>query len=367
MRWEYTVNDILSNHWSKVSSLNLNTHQLRHLHNISKCHTAALGGQILTCGDCGHVQYKYHSCRNRHCPSCQGSRREEWIARQQKYLLDVSYFHVVFTLPGELRPLCIHNPKLMYNLLFKASWETIATLSKDKKYLGAQSGMTAILHSWSQNLSLHPHLHCIIPGGGVSKSGKWKTTRSNGKYLFPKEVLRIIFKAIFLREFKALMKTGLLKWNKSLLDLLYAKKWVVYAKRPFSNPHHVIEYLGRYTHKVGISNYRIRKVTSTHVTFEWKDYRQAGTKKEMTLTIEEFIRRFALHILPHRFVRIRHYGLLSFHARKEKISTLQALQNYTPPSIQIVERPDNQITNCSNCMSENLIETILPKANSRSP
>ena len=367
MRWEYTVNDIIANHWSTVTSLGLNTHQLRHLSNISKCHTAALGGVILTCKDCGQVQYKYHSCRNRHCPSCQGSKREEWILRQQQYLLDVPYFHVVFTLPRELRSLCIHKPRIMYNLLFKASWETIATLSKDKKYLGAQSGMTAILHTWSQNLSLHPHLHCIIPGGGITKSGKWKATRSKGKYLFPAKILRTIFRAIFLKELKALMNAGEIKRNRGLLDLLYNKKWVVYAKRPFLSPEHVIEYLGRYTHKVGISNYRIKKVTSTHVTFDWKDYRHAAKKKAMKLTIGEFLRRFALHILPHRFVRIRHFGLLSFRARKEKISTLQALQKYTPPSTKLVDRPDCEMDTCSSCMSINLITTILPRQKSRSP
>lgn len=367
MRWQYTVNEIIANHWQTVTTLGLNTHQLRHLHNISNCHTAALGGELVSCLDCPHEQYKYHSCRNRHCPSCQGSKREEWIARQQEYLLDVPYFHVVFTLPSELRSLCIHKPRVMYNLLFKASWETIDTLSKDKKFLGAQSGMTAILHTWSQNLFIHPHLHCIIPGGGVTKDDKWKTTRTKGNYLFPVDVLKIIFRAIFLREFKALMKIGEIKKDRALLDHLYAKEWVVFAKRPFAGPAQVIEYLGRYTHKVGISNYRIMNVTNTHVTFKWKDYRNAGLKKEMTLTIEKFIRRFSLHILPHRFVRIRHYGLLSFHARKKKISTIQAQQNFTAPIVQIVERPACQINICPSCKGKNLVTTKLPKQKSRSP
>ena len=367
MRWKHTVNDIIANHWSTTTSLGLNTHQLRHLNNISKCHTAALGGVVLTCKDCGLVQYKYHSCRNRHCPSCQGSKREEWIERQQQYLLDVPYFHVVLTLPCELRSLCLHMPRVMYNLLFKASWETIATLSKDIKYLGAQSGMTAILHTWSQNLSLHPHLHCIIPGGGVTKSGKWKTTRSKGKYLFPAKVLRVIFKAIFLNELKALMKVGVIKRDRGLLDLLYGKKWVVYAKRPFAKPAHVIEYLGRYTHKVGISNYRIICVNSTHVTFHYKDYRHAGTKKEMTLTIGEFIRRFALHILPHRFVRIRHYGLLSYHGRSKKIPDIQDSQGYQPKLDLIVCRPNVIVDQCLSCGSKKLSSQILPKQNIRSP
>jgi hypothetical protein len=196
LKWEHTVNDIIKNNRNTIAKLNLNTYQLRIFNNIAKCHTAELGGVALTCSDCNQVQYKYHSCRNRHCPSCQGGKTEEWINRQQKYLLNVPYFHVVFTLPEELRPLCLFKPRIMYNLLFKASWETIATLSKDNKHLGAQSGMTAVLHTWSQNLGIHPHLHCIIPGGGVTKNGSWKYTKSKGKYLFPREIMRPIFRAI---------------------------------------------------------------------------------------------------------------------------------------------------------------------------
>ena len=294
MRWEHTVNDIIKNNWPIIQNLSLNKHQYRHLHNISKCHTAALGGILQTCQDCSHLQYKYHSCRNRHCPSCQGGKREEWIARQQQYLLDVPYFHVVFTLPSELRPLCMHKPRLIYNLLFKSSWASIQTLSKDKKYLGAQSGMTAVLHTWSQNLSLHPHLHCIVPGG-VTKEGKWKSTRSRGKYLFPAKVLSTIYRAVFLKGLKSLAKQGEIKLDRAFREQLYKKRRVVYAKRPFSKPAHVIEYLGRYTHKVAISNYRVLKVTKTHVFFKWKDYRHGSTQKEMNLTIREFIRRFSLH------------------------------------------------------------------------
>lgn len=366
MKWEHTVNDIIKNNWPTTQKLNLNKHQYRHLHNISKCHTAALGGTLLTCQDCSHLQYKYHSCRNRHCPSCQGGKREEWIARQQQYLLDVPYFHVVFTLPSELRPLCMHKPRLMYNLLFKASWEAIATVSKDKKYLGAKSGMTAVLHTWSQNLLLHPHLHCIVPGGGVTTAGKWKSTRSKGKYLFPAKVLSTIFRAVFLKGLKALTKQGEIKLDRALREQLYEKQWVVYAKQPFSKPAHVIEYLGRYTHKVAISNYRLLKVTGTHVTFNWKDYRHGSTKKEMTLTITEFIRRFALHILPHRFVRIRHYGILSNHGRSKVIPKLQKEQNYKPIICLVVTRPETNTELCQKCKSPNVMTTILLPQKSRS-
>lgn len=188
---------------------------------ISKCHTAALGGLVLNCTKCGHLQYKYHSCRNRHCPSCQGSKREEWIKRQQKYLLDVPYFHVVFTLPSELRSMALHEPRIIYNLLFKASWETITTLSKDSKYLEAQPGMTAALHTWSQNIGLHPHLHCIVTGGGLTESGHWKPTRTHGKYLFPAKVMAMIYKAIFMRELKALAQKGNITPSSKLRNIIY--------------------------------------------------------------------------------------------------------------------------------------------------
>ena len=367
MKWQYTVNDIIQKHWTTVKGLGLNTHELRHLNNISKCHTPALGGLAMRCKKCDHWQYQYHSCRNRHCPSCQGSKREEWIVRQQKYLLDVPYFHVVFTLPEELRPLCLYKSRWLYSLLFKASWETIQTLSNDHKYLGAHSGMTAVLHTWSQNLGLHPHLHCIVPGGGLTKSGKWKTTRSKGKYLFPTKVMAIIFRSIFMRELKLLNGSGGIKVDKHLRTILYNKKWVVYAKRPFLKPKYVIEYLGRYTHKIAISNYRIVRLTDMHVHFNWKDYRHAEKKKVMVLTIAEFLRRFSMHILPHRFVRIRHFGLLSFHGRSKKIKTLQIQQNCSPDLTPSVPKPKKEIIVCVECLSSELICTVLPKLKPRAP
>ena len=253
-------------------------------------------------------------------------------------------------MPEELRPLCLYKPRLLYSLLFKASWETIQTLSNDHKYLGAHSGMTAVLHTWSQNLGLHPHLHCIVPGGGLTKSGKWKTTRSKGKYLFPTKVMAIIFRSIFMRELKLLNGSGGIKVDKHLRTILYNKKWVVYAKRPFLKPKYVIEYLGRYTHKIAISNYR-----------------HAGKKKVMVLIIAEFIRRFSMHILPHRFVRIRHFGLLSFHGRSKKIKTLQVQQNCSPDLTPIAPKPKKEIIVCVECLSSELICTVLPKLKPRAP
>ena len=344
----------------------MNTHQLRHLHNLSKCHTEALGGRQQQCNSCGHQEYIYHSCRNRHCPSCQGSRREEWIAKQQEYLLDVPYYHVVFTMPQELNQLCLYQPRLLYNLLFKSSWETIKTLSKDKKYLGAETGMTAVLHTWGSNLSLHPHLHCIIPGGGISKSGKWKYTRTKGKYLFPVKVMNQVYRAIFLKYLKQTMRSGDLPRDQSLIELLYKKRWVVYCKRPFASPSYVIEYLGRYTHKVGISNYRLINYNKHTVSFKWKDYRDGAKTKVMTLSTTEFLRRFALHILPHRYVRIRHYGILSYHARSKKIPELQKEQNYKPQIKQITERATHELR-CTKCKSTAIIISEIKPVEVRAP
>ena len=367
MKWSHTVNDIIINNRNTISKLNINSYQLRIFNNIAKCHTAELGGVALACSDCNHVQYKYHSCRNRHCPSCQGGKTEEWINRQQKYLLNVPYFHVVFTIPEELRSLCIFKPRIMYNLLFKASWETIHTLSKDSKHLGAHSGMTAVLHTWSQNLGIHPHLHCIIPGGGVTKNGKWISTKSKGNYLFPKDIMRPIFKAIFMKELKILVKAGDIPMDRTLREKLYSKKWVVFAKRPFAKPANVIEYLGRYTHKVAISNYRIINVSDTHVTFKWKDYRHGAKVKKMELPVKEFLRRFAMHILPHRFVRIRHFGILSFHGRSKIIPELQKSLGHTPIIEVILERPTTPSEKCTACNSTMLIAKILPKKAKRDP
>jgi len=367
VRWKYTVNDIIANNWSVVESLGLNSHQLGHLHNISECHTPALGGVLRQCTDCGHQQYIYHSCRNRHCPSCQGSKREEWISKQQEYLLDVPYYHVVFTIPQELHSLCIHRPRQLYDTLFRSSWETITTLSKDPKYLGAKTGMTAILHTWSQTLGLHPHLHCIVPAGGVNTSGKWKSTRTKGNYLYPAKVMSTIYRAIFMRELKALHRAGHLNLTTTLGRRLYGLKWVVYAKRPFARPIHVIEYLGRYTHKVAISNYRILSTDKGQVSLRWKDYRHGSVLKVMTLPIAEFIRRFALHILPRRYVRIRHYGILSCHGRNKIIPHLQVQQEYQPIIEQITHRALQATQICPICKSPNLIDHILLKERTRAP
>ena len=209
MRWAHSVGEIISGNWEKVQKDGrFSTFHKRHLGHLRLCRTAALGGHVDGCTDCGHYRVSYNSCRNRHCPTCQGVKREEWILRREETLLNVPYFHVVFTLPQELNGLCLSHPKLLYNLLFKCSDATVKAFSKDPKYLGAKSGMTAVLHTWGQNMGLHPHLHCIVPGGGVTKAGKWKTTRSDGKYLFPRNALRMVFKGRFMSGLKAAAKTG---------------------------------------------------------------------------------------------------------------------------------------------------------------
>ena len=331
MRWSHSVGEIIADNWAELSTDNrFNFFQKRHLNRLRQCRTAALGGHVAGCTDCGHFGISYNSCRDRHCPTCQSMKREEWILRQEASLLKVPYFHVVFTLPSELNGLCLAHPKLMYNLLFKCSDATIKAFSKDPKYLGAKSGMTAVLHTWGQNLSLHPHLHCIVPCGGITKSGKWKTTRSEGKYLFPRNALRRVFKGKFLSELKAAARRGDINLPIPLREKLYRKNWVVYAKRPFGGPKQVIEYLGRYTHKVAISNYRLKKVTEAAVVFDWKNYKKGGEKKPMSLPPLEFLRRFCLHLLPSGFMRIRHYGILSSRGRAVYLPEIQRLMNMLP-------------------------------------
>lgn len=297
-----------------LPSITSNTWKLRTLYAVSKCRTAAMGGHIDRCDhpSCNKLHLSYNSCRNRHCPKCQGHQREEWIQKREKELLNVPYFHVVFTLPDHLNGLCLHQPEVIYTMLFKTAWEVIIGFGTNHKFLGALTGMISILHTWGSNMSLHPHLHCIVPAGGVNGSGKWKTTKSKGKYLFPVKAMSKVFRAKFL---DALNKADLLE--AALHEKLTAKNWVVYAKRPFRGPQQATEYLGRYTHKIAISNHRITDVGSDTVSFRVKNYRKGGKNETCTLTKSEFIRRFAMHILPRGFVRIRHYGILSTSGKKK--------------------------------------------------
>lgn len=315
MRSEYEVADVLSQSWNNVASSGLNSWQLRTLRAIKDCRTLVLGGHVDGCDSCGHVQISYNSCRNRHCPKCQGHKRVEWIEARESELLPVPYFHVVFTLPDGLNGLAIHKPKIIYDALFRAAWETIEAFTGK----GNKAGMIAILHTWGQNLSLHPHIHCIIPGGMIDQNGKWILSKSNGKFLYPVKAMSKVYRA----KYVALLRASEIEVEQSTFDALFKKEWIVYAKRPFGSPASVVEYLGRYTHKIAISNHRILSIDDLTVTISYKDYRTEGQKKTMTLTHAEFIRRFALHILPKRFVRIRHYGFLSSTWKRSKLPDLQ--------------------------------------------
>lgn len=297
---------------------------------IEFCRTDKLGGHVDKCDECGHIRISYNSCRNRHCPKCQNLNKERWLEERKKELLPIQYFHVVFTLPDELNPLTLRNKKEIYTILFKASSETLLELSEDNKYLGANIGFISILHTWGQNLMDHPHIHSIVTGGGLSLDEKrWISSRKD--FFIPVKVISKLFRGKFLYYLKKTYSSNNLKFDgtkkelaekkdfQKLIDKLYKKEWVVYSEPPFKNATYVLEYLGRYTHKVAISNHRILKIEDGKVTFKWRDYKDNNKNKAMTLDAFEFIRRFLLHILPRSFVKIRHYGTLSNRNRKAKL------------------------------------------------
>jgi len=344
MQPAYELADVLQKLGLKIQNLGLNSWQLRTLSTLTKCRTAQLGGHIDACDACGVLSISYNSCRNRHCPKCQGQNREDWIQKREADLLPVPYFHVVFTLPDSLNSLAIFNPKLVYDTLFEATWETLATFGKNK---GLQMGMIAVLHTWGQQLSLHPHLHCIVPGGGIDATGTWQNIRADGKFLFPVKALSKVFRAKYCSKLK---EKDLFQYKK-IERQLWEKEWVVFAKRPFGSPKAVVEYLGRYSHKIALSNHRICNIATKTVRFRYKDYRAKGIQKEMTLSHEEFIRRFAMHILPKRFVKIRHFGFLSSTWKRNKLPILQQSLG-----IQPVKKPEKKMVlpKCSCCKTGNL-------------
>lgn len=299
-----------------LQKLNLCVHQEKTLRALTQCRTAALGGHVDACDSCGNVSISYNSCRNRHCPKCQGHKRVEWVQKREQDLLPCSYYHLVFTLPHELNTLAMHKAKMLYDALFASAW---ATLNQFGKTANLQLGMIGVLHTWGQNLSLHPHLHCIVPGGGIDDKGQWHKQFRSDKYLFPVKAMSKVFRAKMVAQLRL---QGIA--DKALLESLFTKEWVVYAKKPFGGPKQVIQYLGRYTHKVAISNQRIKSVTDTETVFDYRDYKDGSKLKEMRLSNQEFVRRFSQHILPKRFVRIRHYGLISSTWKRGKLQALQA-------------------------------------------
>ncbi len=352
---------VLQQHWKKIEKQHINTWQLRTLSAIKNCRTAALGGHKDCCTNCGEVRISYNSCRNRHCPKCQGNAREKWIQKRNEELLPVPYFHVVFTLPDVLNTLAMHQPKLVYDTLFAAAWQTIDTFANDNKHLGATPGMISILHTWGQQLTLHPHLHCIVPGGGLSAAGFWKhPTKSKDKFLFPVKAMSNVFRA----KYVSVLKQKITIKDKEFWNNLFAKDWVVFAKRPFGNATSVVEYLGRYTHKIAISNNRIKCIDKNTVTFSYKDYRKEAAKAELTIDAMEFVRRFCLHILPKGFVRIRHYGILSTTSKRKTIPIIKAqidTKKHLPTELRILKNYNPKMCTCCNTETMVTIEILTKR------
>jgi hypothetical protein len=348
----------------------LTAEQERVLRELPLCRTAALGGHKLECDRCGHQEISYNSCRNRHCPKCQAAARAEWLAEREADLLDVPYFHVVFTLPDEISQVALQNKRLCYGLLFRAAARTLCTIAADPAHLGAAIGFLAVLHTWSQNLLHHPHVHCVVPGGGISPDGSsWISCGSD--FFLPVRILSRLFRRLYLEGLQRAFAKGELGLHGQLEELrdperwarmisqLREKEWVIYAKPPFGGPLQVLKYLARYTHRVAISNARLLAIEDGHVRFLWKDRAVGGKPRCMNLDGVEFVRRFLLHVLPKSFVRIRHFGFLANRARAKKLARARALiaskqhlsrtmASDAPPregSTQPAQAPDR----CPNC------------------
>lgn len=328
-----------------VHAGHLSLQHLKVMSAIEQCRTAALGGHVEACQDCGRRRVSYNSCRNRHCPKCQGAAARTWLAEREADLLPVGYFHVVFTVPAEVGEIAFHNKATVYDLLFRAASETMLTIAADPRHLGARIGITAVLHTWGSALTHHPHVHMIVPGGGIACEGdRWISSRP--AFLLPVRVLGKLFRRLFLTKLMALYGAGRLAFFGSLAPLVdrraflrhlrpaRGKRWVVYAKPPFAGPEAVLAYLARYTHRVAISNRRLLAFDEAGVTFRYKDYRRESADRQqvMTLGTDEFIRRFLLHLLPRGFHRIRHYGFLAGGIRKLNLSRARELLAVAPPS-----------------------------------
>lgn len=367
-----------------VKSKRLPSNILKALYSIKDCRTAELGGHAYECDECGEIKISYNSCRNRHCPKCQAYAKEMWIYERSKALLPTHYFHIVFTIPEQLNSLTLFNQKEMYSILFTAVSETLLELAKDKKYLNANIGFTTILHTWGQNLMFHPHIHCIVPGGGLSfDNTKW--VKSKKKFFLPVKVISRKFRGKFLYYLNKLYLDNKLKFPKNISELssrnmfdlfkdnLYKKEWVVYSKAPFSSAEYVLQYLGRYTHRVAISDNRIIKVDNEKVVFKWRDYRDKNKEKVMSLKPTEFIRRFTMHILPDRFVKIRHYGILANRNKNLKLKRCKEIFRIKPKEIENLSSAELffkltgiKIGKCKNCEKGNLIKIskIMPRSTS---
>jgi len=349
---------------------------------IELCRTAELGGHIEACSDCGLVRCAYNSCRNRHCPKCQGSARADWLAARQAELLPVPYFHVVFTLPAAVAEIAFQNKETVYAILLRAAAETLHTIAADPRHLGAEIGLVAVLHTWGQTLHHHPHVHCVVPGGGPSLDGRrWVACRPG--FFLPVRVLSRLFRRLFLDQLRVAFEAGELGFFGDLASLaepaafsrrlgeLRRVEWVVYAKPPFGGPEQVLAYLGRYTHRVAIANARLISMTDDEVAFCWKDYRHHGKSKVMTLDTHEFIRRFLLHTLPDGFHRIRHYGFLANGHRAGKLALCRRLLAVPPPNPTVLPADmaagPLPVDRCPCCGGAMITLATLPRPQPRRP
>lgn len=348
---------------------------------IALCRTAALGGHVESCGDCAHSRIAYNSCRNRHCPKCQGGARDAWLSARQADLLPLAYFHVVFTLPAEVAAMAFQNKAQVYAILFDAVAETLKTIGADPRHLGGELGFIAILHTWGQALTHHPHIHCLVPGGALSfDHERWIPCQP--RFFLPVHVLSSLFRRLFLERLKAAYADGRLRFFGALSALneahaftdalrpLRAERWIVYAKPPFGSPQHVLAYLGRYTHRVAIANSRLVSAEATTVTFRWRDYRHGNAPKLMSLDAGEFIRRFLLHSLPDGFHRIRHYGFLANGCRRTRLARIRQLLVEAKPAVAdashqtiqpLHQRPRFDPTLCPCCGGKLRITATLPR------
>jgi len=362
--------------WRAAHAGHISLAQLKVMSAIETCRTAALGGHIEGCEDCGHRRIAYNSCRNRHCPKCQAVAAREWLAAREDDLLPVGYFHVVFTVPAEVADIAFHNKAVIYDLLFRAASETMLTIAADRRHLGARIGITAVLHTWGSAMTHHPHIHMVAPGGGISLDGeRWISSRA--AFLLPVRVLSKLFRRLFLTRLHELHAAARLHFFGDHVELnerraflrylapLRKKKWVVYAKPPFAGPEAVLAYLSRYTHRVAISNRRLISFDETGVTFRYKDYRRDGGERQRTMTLaaDEFIRRFLLHVLPQSFHRIRHYGLLASAGRKANVARARKLLAAPAPSEtqELAPEPDPRPP-CPCCGGRMVVIEILRRS-----
>lgn len=347
MKARYTMADVFHAFGQEFLENNLTSFdQKKVMADIMDCRTSAMGGHWQACENCGNIEKHYNSCGNRHCPSCQGVNKEKWIMERSYDLLPIKYFHVVFTVPSELRELFFQNQKLLYNLLFRSAWETLNEFAWDERQqMKANIGAIAILHTWTQKLIHHPHIHCIVPGGGIDRKNNWKKSKGSDKFLFYVPNLANKFRGKFLDNLYKLYLNKELQLKGKLCAIdskhkfyhfknrIYDKKWVVNCKEPFKGPESVLEYLGRYTHKIAISNYRILNIDHQrrNVTFSYLDRNHNNIKKSLTLSAEKFIRRFLQHVLPKGFIRIRHYGFLACRVKKHKLMIIRKILNAKDP------------------------------------